>query len=1002
MADISKRQKVGKLETRKCVDKMYTLRERQQGKSEFQQQRAVSGRMITDIEMNGTLRGAVEEFNLCANLRTGDCLFAECIRTFDTVHVNAQQWLHRIEVEIEALPEMRSEVFVPTTCRPNVRSIRSKAPVVDLYAFRPLRGTPFAYLSPFEFLQYWDTEALTAPSWKDTNPRTEWTEQGKSIVKNPQYREGNVKLRPGVHYVVKEIAAGEDEFYTFDREPHRIFDVLRNSWVIVRRPRPRVPVLEGAPVPSPSRSPEANAKYFSVFFRPWTLLPKAGDIPHLATIGFYAAPGDTSALEPYVKKSFKHTWEAYIQGNVVSRHSVQLISSVMTNTLACKSHDQEERDEADRSDIDEDVPRLILQASDMRKLLHRVAGDFQDGVVAEENRPPSKSKPIRRKTGYTKALSLVHALWGRSETEIQDTPTMHERGPRPCGSGKEHVTARNQSTESKEETHPYSGKTLPRASLYEAGSGESLESWLSSLSSRQKAPTKEQLEFLRALVNRLLAEAHAEQSEKQKELQEEPLFDMIHGVPGSGKSQMIAWIREAFEQVLGWTHGIQFVCVAYQNAMAAHIDGYTVHHWTGIPVGEAEGTASTRDNHAFATRCQSLRFLLVDEISMISAQLFGQLELIMAKVIRRRSPYRTRSDGTSRPFGGVNVLLFGDWWQLKPVTGTALFSDPEQAPSLVALHGLRLLWGDPPNCVHHCWDFQQSMRCADHWYNHFLNKCRNGALDENVYNFLHGFPTAAPASFSEQSLSSTAQAIAEHGECSCPGRTELALHDVESSPCFYGPWLQRFLLDGMSGKELMAEECDACHSTRLQRSRVLSNNFVASDPLLHKTPFDTAPALYAYNVPRFYALMLRSRQYARSNNLRLHWCIARDVPLHREDRDLPDDQLREKRCRWLERHDQHTSHIGSQLPLVQGLPVRLTDAVDRKRALFRGRRGTIVGWVPHPEEEREEMDGDWILSHMPEIIYVHFPGATWTIHENLQPGVYPLTPVSRTWEGHLL
>ena len=120
--------------------------------------------------------------------------------------------------------------------------------------------------------------------------------------------------------------------------------------------------------------------------------------------------------------------------------------------------------------------------------------------------------------------------------------------------------------------------------------------------------------------------------------------------------------------------------------------------------------------------------------------------------------------------------------------------------------------------------------------------------------------------------------------------------------------------------------------------------------------------------------------------------------MHREDRDLPDDKLREKRCRWLERHDQHTSHIGSQLPLVQGLPVRLTDAVDRKRALFRGRRGTIVGWVPHSEKEREEMDGDWILSHMPEIIYVHFPGATWTIHENLKPGVYPLTPVSRTWE----
>ena len=60
---IGKRQKMGMLEMRKCVDKMITLRNRVEGKTPQQQQRAVSGRMITDIEMNGTIRGAVEEYN---------------------------------------------------------------------------------------------------------------------------------------------------------------------------------------------------------------------------------------------------------------------------------------------------------------------------------------------------------------------------------------------------------------------------------------------------------------------------------------------------------------------------------------------------------------------------------------------------------------------------------------------------------------------------------------------------------------------------------------------------------------------------------------------------------------------------------------------------------------------------------------------------------------------------------------------------------------------------
>ena len=87
--------------------------------------------------------------------------------------------------------------------------------------------------------------------------------------------------------------------------------------------------------------------------------------------------------------------------------------------------------------------------------------------------------------------------------------------------------------------------------------------------------------------------------------------------------------------------------------MAAHIGGMTIHHWTGIPVCEAEGASLTRDNNRFPAKCQTLRFILIDEISMVSAQLFGQLEIIVTKVIRRRNTYKVRSDGTERPFGGT-------------------------------------------------------------------------------------------------------------------------------------------------------------------------------------------------------------------------------------------------------------------------------------------------------------------------------------------------------------
>ncbi len=158
-------------------------------------------------------------------------------------------------------------------------------------------------------------------------------------------------------------------------------------------------------------------------------------------------------------------------------------------------------------------------------------------------------------------------------------------------------------------------------------------------------------------------------------------------------------------------------------------------------------------------------------------------------------------------------------------------------------------------------------------------------------------------------------------------------------------------------------------------------------PSLNAPPFDVAPALFAYNVPRYYIVLLRARQFARTHRRMLSLCFAQDGPLHREDRDLPEKQLHAKRLQWLRLHDQQTSHIASQVPLVVGLPVRLTDTIDRQRSLFRGRRGFIVGWAPRPGTVTEGFEGECFLSRMPLAIYVRLPDAEWRVHVDLDPGV---------------
>ena len=79
--------------------------------------------------------------------------------------------------------------------------------------------------------------------------------------------------------------------------------------------------------------------------------------------------------------------------------------------------------------------------------------------------------------------------------------------------------------------------------------------------------------------------------------QSEPIFDVIHGLPGTGKSKVIAWICELFTDVLGWESGNQFVCLAVQNTMAANIGGHTIHHWGSIPFRDEKGNEIGRKGH---------------------------------------------------------------------------------------------------------------------------------------------------------------------------------------------------------------------------------------------------------------------------------------------------------------------------------------------------------------------------------------------------------------------
>ena len=104
------------------------------------------------------------------------------------------------------------------------------------------------------------------------------------------------------------------------------------------------------------------------------------------------------------------------------------------------------------------------------------------------------------------------------------------------------------------------------------------------------------------------------------------------------------------------------------------------------------------------------------------------------------------------------MIFLGDFWQMPPVGEVALMGDPFAKKALNNAHVsamLDMFWRPGGNCGLKAWShglhvehLNQNIRSGmDQWFSAVLNHCRLGDLQEDDYNFLHGYPTKAKISF---------------------------------------------------------------------------------------------------------------------------------------------------------------------------------------------------------------------------------------------------------------
>ena len=94
---------------------------------------------------------------------------------------------------------------------------------------------------------------------------------------------------------------------------------------------------------------------------------------------------------------------------------------------------------------------------------------------------------------------------------------------------------------------------------------------------------------------------------------------VMHGGPGVGKSEVLKLIRQLFEEVCGFSVGLDYQMAALQAVMAEQLGGDTLHHCCGINRKTSQADSNTKIQSEVAKSILQWRWLIIDEISMVSS-----------------------------------------------------------------------------------------------------------------------------------------------------------------------------------------------------------------------------------------------------------------------------------------------------------------------------------------------------------------------------------------------
>lgn len=187
----------------------------------------------------------------------------------------------------------------------------------------------------------------------------------------------------------------------------------------------------------------------------------------------------------------------------------------------------------------------------------------------------------------------------------------------------------------------------------------------------------------------------------------------LTGPSGTGKSHIIHTLKSHFG-------GRKKIAITSTTGISALIiGGTTLHSYLGIGLGQGSVESLHKKiimNRKAKDRWQKLDILVIDEVSMLSPELFDKLEQIARLIRYPRKRLLAQPGEIEKPFGGIQLVLSGDFLQL-PVVGCEDFCFESKS------------W---ENCIHHTVVLTEIMRQADKEFQEVLNDLRFGKITDRA------------------------------------------------------------------------------------------------------------------------------------------------------------------------------------------------------------------------------------------------------------------------------